>query len=221
MKQTENLPDYEAAKTYALEQLERKLSPTICYHTLWHTEDEVAPRVEWLAHRENLGREATLLCCTAAYYHDIGFIRQVTGHEIASSEIAAGILPDFGFSWEQIRMVQGIILATRFIQSPSNLLEQIVADADLDVLGRADYLARNGALRAELAFAGIVSSDAVWYRRQSRFLRNHRYFTATAREQRARGKQLNLAELQTHIDGGEPQPAEPLIFTASPNLISP
>ena len=215
MKRSADQPDYEAAKAYALEQLEA-LSPMLCYHTLWHTRDEVAPRVEWLARKENVGPEATLLACTGAWFHDIGFIKQETEHEVASSEIAAQVLRDFGYTSEQVRVVQGTILATRIPQSPSNLLEQIVADADLDVLGRADFLVRNRALRAELALTGTVSSDALWYRQQTRFLRSHHYFTATAREHRAIGKQTNLAKIWTYINASRPQTVEPLALAASP-----
>ena len=76
---TEGRPDYEGAKAYALERLARDLPSWLYYHSLWHTQDEVAPRTEWLARQEGLSREATVLLGTAAYFHDIGFTRTSVG----------------------------------------------------------------------------------------------------------------------------------------------
>jgi uncharacterized protein len=88
-----------------------------------------------------------------------------------------------------------MIMATRLPQAPHTLLEQIVADADLDVLGRPDFVTRNQDLHVELAaFEGAVD-DCDWYRIQLAFLREHRYWTASARSLREEHKQHNIAAL--------------------------
>jgi len=193
-------PDCSAASAYALNLLEHDLPLTLRYHTVWHTRDEVVPRVLWLAEREALPPEDTLMACVGAWYHDVGFVRQQEDHESVGADIAAEALAGLGFTDGQIEIARSIILATRLPQSPRTLVEQIVADADLDVLGRSDFFIRNRALRAEAVNGGRIPSDEVWYRQQASFMRAHRYFTSTARLERTAGKQANLRALEARIE---------------------
>jgi uncharacterized protein len=192
-------PDFEQARLYALRRLETELPPARVYHNVAHTRDDVVPAVERLAAMEGLEGEALLVLRTAAYFHDIGFVEQGNGHEAIGARMAAQVLPRFGYTAAQIEIITGIIMATRLPQSPRNLLEEIAADADLDVLGRDDFLARNQDLRDEMAAFSEIMSDEEWYTSQWRFLRQHRYFTASARASRARGTQGNAAALADYI----------------------
>jgi uncharacterized protein len=202
-------PDVHAAKAYALERLARELRPTLYYHSLWHTQDEVAPRAIWLAEREGLSRAAQGLVATAAYFHDLGFTVTRKDHEQVSAQIACEVLPGFGYTPEQIALIQGMILATRIPQTPHTLLEQIIADADLDVLGRSDFVARNQALRLEMAAEGVTQTDMVWYAHQLIFFDQHHYFTPTARHDRLPGKMQNRMVLQRIMRDCCPQEVTP------------
>jgi uncharacterized protein len=188
-------PDFEAARQYALNRLQRELAPSVTYHSLAHTRDEVAPAADHFAVMEGVTGEDLLLLRTAALYHDIGFVEQHHDHEAGSIRIAASVLPGFGYSPAQVEAIVGIIQATRLPQEPHTLLEQIMADADLDILGQADYLPRNAVLREELAAVGQVMTDAQWYGLQLQFIRDHRYFTAAARSLRDAQKQVNIAAM--------------------------
>jgi uncharacterized protein len=189
-------PDFEAARRHALERLERELSPAYVYHSLAHTRDEVVPAAEHLAILEGVSGEGLLLLRTAAYYHDIGLLRQRANHEAAGVRLAAAALPRFGYTPAQIQAIGGMIMATRLPQRPRTGLEALLADADLDVLGRADFLRRNQALRAETAAFGAPIGDAQWYGEQLRFTQAHRYWTAAARALRDDQKRANCAALQ-------------------------
>ena len=68
-------------------------------------------------------------------------------------------------------------------------------NADLDVLGRPDFVTRNQDLHAELAAFEGALDDCDWYRIQLAFLRDHRYWTASARRLREEQKQRNIAAL--------------------------
>ena len=70
-----------------------------------------------------------------------------------------------------------------------------MADADLTVLGQADYLLHSTALRQEWAAFGRAMTDAQWYGGQLQFIRDHRYFTAAARSLRDAQKQVNVAAM--------------------------
>jgi uncharacterized protein len=218
---TTGLPNYEHAKAYAVARLAHELPPTLLYHSAWHTCDEVAPRAEWLAKREGLSQEAQILIGTAAFYHDIGFVQQTKDHEKASAKIALEILPRFGYTPDQIRLVVGMIMATRIPQAARTHLQQVVADADLDVLGRSDFHARNAALRTEMAALGDVAPDEIWYPNQVAFLKQHRYFTSTARSQRSAGKQENLRIIQEIIAECCPQYQDTPTIAPAPNFAMP
>ena len=148
-----------------------------------------------LAELEGVTGEALMLLRTAAYYHDIGYIEKDTGHEAVSMRIVAEVLPGFGFSPEQIQTISAMIQATVTPQSPHTLLEQILADADLDALGRHDFWEKNQRLRAELAAQGGSSATKSGIRSNWPSCESHRYFTPSARMRRNAAKQRHMAEL--------------------------
>jgi uncharacterized protein len=190
-----HIPDFEAARQYSLRRLQHELSPLIAYHSLAHTLNEVVPATDHLAALEGVTNEDLLLLRTAAFYHDIGFVEQQHDHEDGSIRIVTAVLPDFGYAPVQIEVIVGIILATQLPQQPRTLLERIMADADLKILGQVDYLPRNAALRAELAAFGLIATDREWYGSQLKFIRDHRYFTASARQLCDAQKQINVAAM--------------------------
>lgn len=191
--------DHAGARRHALQRLERELPGDLCYHSVRHTRDDVLPVVRRLAAMKGIGEDQRQLLQTATAYHDIGFVERYASHEATSIRIAAATLPRFGFDPDQIRIVSGIIRATRLPQAPCTLLEEVMADADLDVLGRDDFFERNQALRAETAVYGQPVDEEEWYRRQIAFLRGHAYFTQSARALRDAMKQRNLRELQRRL----------------------
>lgn len=192
-------PDIEQACAYALQRLAHELSPKLFFHSLAHTRDDVVPAALRLAELSGIDRQDMLLLRTAACYHDLGFIERRDGHEEVSVRIAAAVLPMFGYSSEQAACVIGMIRATKLPQSPANLLEQLMADADLDSLGRADFFERNQALRDEMAAFNHVMSDSIWYRNQLTFLQSHHYWTPAATALRAETKKLHIAELISRL----------------------
>jgi uncharacterized protein len=184
--------NFEHARAYALQRLERELPAVLTYHSLGHTRDDVAPATLRLAAIAGVSGEQRMLLHTAAYYHDIGFVMQRFDHEMVGARIAAETLPSFGYSPEQIEIIHGMIMATKLPQSPRTLLEQLMADADLDALGRTDFMTRNQALRDELAAYGAHWDDLAWAREQLCFVGSHQYWTEAARQVRGEQKRRNL-----------------------------
>jgi uncharacterized protein len=197
--QTGKLQLFNQAREYAEHRLERELSRHLLYHGLAHTRDEVVPAARTFADLEGIQGEPLELLLTAAWFHDIGFIEQSLDHESISARIAAKVLPSFGYTQDQVEIVRGAILATALPQSPTSLLEQILTDADLDTLGRANFMQRNRDLREELAFLGKDFTDQEWYVSQLNFIEGHNYFTASARALRDVQKRANIADLQKKL----------------------
>lgn len=192
-------PDAVGAIDYARRRMEQELAPKLAYHSAAHTFDNVLPAAMELATHCQLDEIDTLLVAVAAAYHDIGWVITGNGHESASVDIAREVLPDFGFSSGQIERIAGMIMATKLPQSPSDLLEEIVVDADLDVLGRDDFWARSIDLRNELAANGDPRSDEQWISSQLEFLETHRYFTKAAQELRGERKRENVADMKRRL----------------------
>ena len=187
---------FEQARQYAENRLKQELSPNLVYHRVEHTRAEVVPAVRTLAGMEGVHGESLYLLLTAAWFHDLGYVEQAMNHELISARLAVQVLPTFGYTEDQVEIVRRAILATALPQSPRNRLEEILADADLDVLGREEFMQRNGDLRRELAFLGKIFSDEEWCVEQLKFLEGHTYFTASARSLRNAQKIINIAELR-------------------------
>ncbi len=190
----------EQAKQYVLQRLEAEVSPDLLYHGIAHTRDDVVPAVERLANMEGITEDSFSLLYTAAWFHDIGFVEGSQNHELTGARIARQVLPGFGYSDEQVEVICQAILATVLPQSPQNLLEQILDDADLDMLGRADFMRLNSSLRRELSLYGMAFSDREWYISQIEFIQSHTYFTASARNLRDVGQRKNLMELKRLLE---------------------
>ena len=190
---------FEQARRYAIDLLEHELSQALLYHGIAHTHYEVVPAVERLAGMEGIQGESLYLLLTAAWFHDIGYVEQAIHHELIGARMAVQVLPSFGYSDSEVEIVRWAILATALPQSPTSLLEEILADADLDVLGREDFMQRNQDLRRELSLLGKEFTDEQWYTRQIQFVEEHQYFTASARSSRDTQKSLNIAVLKNRL----------------------
>lgn len=188
-------PDFEGAREYALQRLESELPGEVHYHSIFHTRDEVAPAAEEIARLVGVAEEDLLLLRTAAYFHDLGYVEQDAENESIAARIAYEVLPGFGYSPEQVQVVVGLIMATRLPQAPQSLLEKIIDDADLYILGREDFLDRSRDLKAELAALGEPITDEEWYQSQLNFLLAHDYHTEAARKLLEGGKRKNIAAL--------------------------
>jgi uncharacterized protein len=195
-----NAEIFAQARQYAADRMQRELPPHLTYHGLAHTRDEVVPAVELFANLEGILGEPLYLLLTAAWFHDLGYVEQTANHESIGAQIAAQVLPSLGYTENQIETIRSAIMATVLPQSPGNVLEQILADADLDVLGRENFMRRNQDLRQELAFLGKEFTDEEWYSGQLRFLEGHNYFTAAARSLRNTQKQLSVATLRNLLE---------------------
>ena len=190
------LPEYDAAIAYALRRLEEDLSPQLFYHSLNHTRREVVPAADCFASKEGLVGEDFQLLRIAAFYHDLGFTEQYDGHESVSARIASEVLPTLQFKPAQVDVVCSAIMATRLPQSPTSLLEEVLVDADLDILGKEDFFPRSKDLQRELGTQGRGMDDLQWYATQVKFLKGHTYWTAAARKLRNTQKQRNIDHLE-------------------------
>ncbi|RYG51936.1 MAG: HD domain-containing protein [Chitinophagaceae bacterium] len=192
---------FQEAKKFIISKLKKELPKHLSYHSVEHVKD-VYRSAENIGKKEGIKGDELTLLLTAALFHDSGFLFGAAEHEKKSCELVRQYLPDFEYSDEQIEKICGMIMATRIPQTPHNLLEQILADADLDYLGRDDFFTIGNRLYDELAMYGIVNDREDWNRLQIRFLENHHYFTATAIGMRKAMKDEHLKLIKSQLGNG-------------------
>ena len=188
------MKDYAPEEKAILKQLEDGLSPNLHYHGLHHTRDvmEAALRI---ASSEGLPEDQIRLLRIAVLYHDSGFVVNSKDHESHGCEIAKRNLPAYGYSPKEIETICGMIMATRIPQSPHNLLEKIICDADLDYLGRDDFNRISRSLYEEIKLSGQNLGERDWSLLQKKFLENHHYFTEFGKKNREPLKQQHLRKI--------------------------
>lgn len=191
--------DYRAAKRYILAKLRTELSTKLYYHGMHHTLDVLRVARD-LCKSEGVHGHLLKLVKTAALYHDAGFVKDKhAGHEFEGCIMARATLPKFGYVKDDIETICGMIMATKIPQSPTNLLEEIICDADLDYLGRADFYPIGQTLFMELTAYKLITGEQAWNRLQVNFLTAHHFHTRTNILTREPLKQRNLASLKSLV----------------------
>lgn len=186
---------FDDLEEYMLDKLEKELPEHLFYHNLKHTID-VTNQVEVIGRGEGINDEELLYLKTAALFHDAGHIIESKNHEFHSTQIANEILPKYGYEPHQIKVINSIIMATQLPPQPQNLLQNIICDADLDYLGRSDFIPVSGTLYKELQTQGIVTNIDDWNRMQIKFLTGHQFFTKTANSLREVNKQKQIDRIK-------------------------
>jgi uncharacterized protein len=187
---------YRAAKQFIINKLRSELPEGLSYHGFHHTMD-VWRTASALCVSEGIKGRMVNLVKTAALLHDSGFVKnQHDGHEHQGCLLAQSILPQFGYTSNDIDLICGMIMATKIPQSPKSLPEQIICDADLDYLGRPDFHKIGSSLFRELSLYNLIQGEQTWNRIQVNFLSAHRFHTQTNQKLREPVKQAYLNELR-------------------------
>jgi hypothetical protein len=181
-----------------LDKLERELPGYLFYHNVKHTVD-VVTEVELIGWAEGCSDEEILILKTAGLFHDVGHTVIYDGHEYQGTLIAQEMLPKYNYSPEQIERICSIIMSTKLPPQPTNLLEEIICDSDLDYLGRSDFIPVSNTLFEELKAQNKMGSLNDWNKIQVRFISGHQYFTKTARSLREVNKKLQIERIQSLI----------------------
>lgn len=185
---------YTDIEEQVLDILENKLSKNLHYHSVLHTID-VCTQVEIIGRSEGLSMDDLLLVKLAALFHDVGFINTIDNHEEESTKIAKEILTNYNYSITEINIVCELIMVTKQNTQPTTLNQQVLKDADLDYLGRADFIPISERLWKEICVCHTKMTLSEWNKYQLDFLKTHRYYTKTARNLRQVKKEKQIKKL--------------------------
>ena len=189
----ENSSAYPEVCHKILEELSEKLPGHLTYHNLNHIIDVANVCNHYIDYYMISDRVADLIRI-AAVAHDFGYIFTPIEHEERSITEVRPMLQKY--SHAEIALIDGMIRATKVPQKPGNLYEDIMADADLDYLGRDDYGPISEGLYKEFLHFGVVKNEIDWLQLQIRFLENHSFHTDWARKHRSETKQERLQRLR-------------------------
>lgn len=189
--------DYSRLEKDIIEKLQQELSKKLYYHRAEHS-IHVIKQSEIIGKSEGIKGDDLILLKTAALLHDTGFLECPCQNEPMGCQIAGKILPEYGYTPEQIKLVDGMILATAIPQKPTGLLQKIICDADLSYLGTDDAVIESNNLRLEMKqVQNLTFSDIEWIDFQLDFLQPHKFFTAYATKHMTPGKMQYIQTLLT------------------------
>ncbi len=191
-----------------LEELERHIEKIFeeiipadyVYHDLEHTKSVVQAALTIANEYENLNEEEIEALQIAAWFHDVGYYDgQQEGHEVRGCQKARKFLENYDYPEENLKLVEGCIMATRIPQSPRNLVEEILCDADLSHLGMDQYWDRCGRLRQEMLLTrGVIMSEPEWVDFEMGFMIRHHYHTTAGRRLFGKQKEKHIRQLYKH-----------------------
>jgi len=197
----ENSSAYPEVCHKILEELSQKLPEHLTYHNLDHIID-VANGCNYYIDYYMISDRVADLIRIAAVAHDYGYVFTPVEHEERGIK---EIRPMLGkYSEPEIALINGMIRATKVPQKPQNLYEEILADADLDYLGRDDYGPISDGLYKEFLHFGVVKNEIDWLQLQIRFLENHTFHTDWAKKNRTKAKLERLQRLRDTLIAKDP-----------------
>ena len=189
--------DFEDIQHIVYQDILGKLPSYLTYHNLDHTK-YVLDRAIFLGIESDISAKELELLKLAALFHDTGFVDNPKDHEEKGCRIAKGYL-DQEYSQEDLDKIFGMIMATKIPQSPTNHLENILADADLEYLGTDCFDEIGGTLYQELKHFNPTFSERAWDELQLVFMEKHHYHTEYCRIHREPKKQENLLKVKKRL----------------------
>lgn len=182
-------------KTFVVGKIKEEIPATLTYHGLHHTLDVLRVCNDYIK-RLKINSEDAYVLRTAALMHDIGIMWNYQNHEEQGMDFVRNELPNWGYSQKEIDRICGMIQATRIPQNPTNILEEIICDADLDYLGTDKFYSIGETLFKEFIVYGVVKDEESWDKLQINFLDRHRYHTDFAKRNREPVKRRFLEEIK-------------------------
>lgn len=189
----------QIASRYVTKIFGEQLVQGITYHNLAHTK-EVVNAAKTIGEKSGISKDQMEMVLLAAWFHDLGIIKQYNDHEEKSAELCSQFLAKHIYSQAKIEKIAHIILSTRIPQKPVNILEEILCDSDLSHTGKKEFTARSQLLRIEWGhMLGKKYSDYEWLKLNIDFLLDNKFHTRYAKLLYDEQRKENLTKLQKKL----------------------
>jgi len=191
-------PLISRAEKFVREFLCEYFTDKICYHNIDHTMD-VVRAAEKIGKKCGLNDQELEIVILSAWFHDTGYYKGNVEHEKESAGIARKFLEKENADPTLVENVVSCIQATKLPQSPQNLVEKVLCDADLYHLSTSKFFTKSELLRKELVAHHCHISPKSWMAKSCLFVSQHNYFTEFAKRILKPKKQENLKKLENKI----------------------
>ena len=170
------------------------------FHQYEHSLDVMKRAIE-LWEKEWLNKEEIEILALSWIFHDTWFVIQYDNNEYVWARIARNFLRWSLYPENKIKQIEEIILATDpNYKEPKNIFEKIIKDADLDNLGRDDFLDKANDLKKEREIIEkIKKQDPNWIHWILLFLEEQKFYTDTQKKERESKKQSNIKILKNML----------------------
>lgn len=195
---TQNILIDDIAK-YVFDLMNDQLSDDCVYHNFRHTEQTAEACIELT---ENIELEQTEKedIIIAAWFHDIGYIKDYKNHEEESVIIAREYLKN-KLPEDRIKNIEGLILSTKVNTELKTLSEEILHDADYINIGKKSFPQRAELLRVE--WENLMKkefNDVEWAQQQLDFLIRKKYKTIYAIRKYGERRDKNIKKQRERIE---------------------
>jgi len=188
------------ARAFAEEKLQG-LPKEYVFHNLNHT-TQVAHAAKEIGKACDLTEDQLETAVTAAWLHDTGYCNGHAQHEKTSADTAKELLTEWGANEQKIASIQQTILATTMPQNPQDIIGQVLCDADMYHLAKADMEECGNRIRKEFSTIKNMKfeSDEEWIRFNLNFLKTHEYFTIYGKLVLQPQKKQNIKNLKKKLE---------------------
>ena len=187
---------YKKIEEYVKDLFVKKHNANLAFHDLNHTEIVVSRTKEIAAHY-NLSERETLIVFAAAWFHDVGHLFTTpVKHEEKSVEIMKNFMAANTDDNELITEIERCILATRMPRNPTNLLHQIICDADTYHFGTKDFKLTNKLNRQECKLRSGKLDKKEFNKKTLEMLKAHEFYTDYAKALLSKTKKKNMKKLK-------------------------
>lgn len=184
----------DQASEFIFNLFKEKLSDNHIYHDYNHTKETVKACKEFCKFYDlkNEKEEQILL---AAWFHDAGYAYSYLNHEEKGIEIARKFLTEHNYPEEGQKHVAELIIATKREHKPTNLVEEIIHDADVIHVGKKTFFSKAELLRIE--WESVIKktyTDEEWEQLQLDFLQTTRFYTEYGIKEYSAGRTKNIEQ---------------------------
>jgi predicted metal-dependent HD superfamily phosphohydrolase len=204
------MPDhstYKKVEEYVRGLFAEKYDPAAVFHNLRHTEIVVSRTKEIAAHY-NLSSREILILIAAAWFHDVGHLFTTPSkHEEKSVEIMKEFMSSQTDDKELITEIERCILATRMPRNPTNILQEIICDADTYHFGTKDFKHTNKLNKEECRLKTGTLNKKEFNKKTIEMLEEHEFYTDYSKDLLTKSKKKNMKKLkkkQAEIDDNQP-----------------
>ena len=184
---------------FVFDLFKENLSTNYLYHNYIHTQ-QTLKAAEKIAKGYNLNNTEKEDLLIAAWMHDTGYTKGYKNHEEESVKIAEGFLGK-DFPKARLELIKALILSTKVDEQHSNLLEEILHDADYINIGKTNFFERAELLRFEWELVYQKTyTDLEWAQVQLDFIISKNFKTTYAQAKYGDKREKNIQRQKEVIE---------------------